>query len=193
MKCGKWMAAVAGMLMAMGHGPARCGEVLVCALNNEKDVTVVFEGGASAGVGLDEEVTWNQKPALGLMGEWTMTWDSVILELKPVELAGEPDTVCLAFKGDPSLSGKIQVTIKDAKGEILQATVTKSLSNSDWQEIRAPLPGPEAVWEGGDNNRRLNPPCTVTSLIIFARQPTKARIFLADLKVRLRESAAPGQ
>jgi len=177
----------------MGVAPARSGEVLVCAFNNEKDVTVVVEGGASAGVGFDEEITYNQKPALGLMGDWTIVWDSVIFELKPVELAGEPDTVYLAFKGDTNLVGKIQVTIKDSKGETLQATVSKSLNNAGWQEMKAPLPGPEAVWEGGDNNRRLNPPCTLTSLIIYARQPAKATVFFADLKVKLRESKPPAK
>ena len=163
--------------------PARSGEVPVCALDNKKGITVVFEGGSSAGVGIDEEVQWNNKPALGLRGDWAMAWDSVILELKPVELAGEPDTVYLAFKSDTNLIGKIQVTIKDSKGETLQTTLSKSVNNADWQELQAPLPGLEAVWDGGDASHRLNPPCVLTSLIIYARQPARTTVFFSILRL----------
>ncbi len=190
---GRYLVGAVGLWLAAGALSAQADETLVCALDNVNDVTLTLEGGASAGVGIDEEVKHNTKPALGLRGEWSMAWDSVILELKPVLLAGAPETVYLAFKGDTNLVGKIQVVIKDSKGETLHATLSKSVNNAGWQELQAPIPGPEAVWDGGDANRRLNPPCVLTALIVYARQPAQATVFFSDLRVKLRASRPPAQ
>lgn len=185
MKRGQWLAGAVGLCLVAGPLAAQTGDVLVCAFEHEQDVKVFVDGGASAGVGMDAETKYHQRPALGVMGEWARAWDSVILELKPVPLAGEPATVSLAFKGATNLAGKIQATIQDAKGEILHTTLSGTLDNGDWQELKAALPGLDAVWEGGDNNRRLDPPCVLTALVISARRPAQATVYFADLKVSL--------
>ncbi len=194
MKNGSWLALAVGGALVAGSLPARAGEVQVCAFDNDKDIKVVLTGEASAGIGLDEELKYNNKPALSLMGNWGRAWDSVIFEFKPLELPRAPVAVSLTFRGDTNLDGLIHFTIQDSKGETLRAVLSKTMNNEGWKELRTAVPWQEATWDGGaTGNRQLDPPCTLTSLMFFARRPVKATVYFAELKVILPDPPKPAK
>ncbi len=187
------LAGAAAWLLAAGL-PAAGAEKPICALAQEQDVRVIVEGSASAGARIDEEVQYNDRPALGVMGRWARGWDAVVLELKPVEFSGELEGVSLAFKGDTNLTGMIQFVVRDSKGKTLRAVLSKELNNPEWRMLHAGPSWQEPIWEGGDEKRRLDPPCALVELIITARQEAEALVHLADLRVKLfeaRKAAAP--